>query len=340
MLIAAIIDHATVVVRTTLSDHNERNAELFHEHDMKKQIDRSDIAQSVIAVPPLARHDDFSLNVDANQQLIQYLEAGGIKSILYGGNANFYHIRPSEYAELLSMFAECVAVDTWVIPSVGPAYGTMMDQADVLREFDFPTVMVLPHRDLATPAGIATGVRQFVERAGLPIVLYIKHEGWIDVPSVKKLADDGLISTIKYAIVLDDPADDEYLRDLVSQVDPSLIVSGIGEQPAIVHLRDFGLASFTSGCVCVAPGMSMRILRALQGEHYDEAEDLRKKFRPLEDLRNAIHPIRVLHDAVRLAEIADTGPVLPLLSHTTTEEQHAIKQAAVVLRQIEHSTMV
>lgn len=307
---------------------------------MNSKITKEQISSSVIAVPPLARNDDFSLNVAANKDMIGYLEAGGIKSILYGGNANFYHIRPSEYAQLLSMLKDSAKADTWIIPAVGPAYGTMMDQAEVVKDFDFPTVMILPHRELATPSGIATAVRQFVEVAGVPIVLYIKHEGWIDVPSVKKLVDDGLVSLIKYAIVLDDPSKDDYLRELVGEVDPDFIVSGIGEQPAIIHVRDFGLNSFTSGCVCVAPAMSMRMLAALKDKNYDEAENLRQQFTPLEDLRNGIHPIRVLHDAVRLAEIAETGPVLPLLSSTAPDEQTRIKQAAVELRQLEQSTMV
>lgn len=298
-------------------------------------IDKSTIAKSVIAVPPLARNDDYTLNAAANKEMIQYLENGGITSILYGGNANFYHIRLSEYANLLTMLKESAAQDTWVIPAVGPSYGMMIDQAEVVRDFDFPTVMVLPHRELATPTGIATAVRQFVERAGIPIVLYIKHEGWIDVPTVKQLVDDGLISMIKYAIVLEDPSKDDYLRELVCSVDPNLIVSGIGEQPAIVHVRNFRLASFTSGCVCIAPAMSMQMLAALRAEKDAEADELRQKFLPLEDLRNAINPIRVLHDAVRLAEIADTGPVLPLLSQTSANEQDEIKTAAIELRQVE-----
>lgn len=299
---------------------------------MKKQIDTNDIARSVIAVPPLARNDDYSLNVEENKKMAAYLEAGGIQSILYGGNANFYHIRPSEYRDLLVMLSEIASDDTWVIPSVGPAYGTMMDQAAVVREFEFPTVMVLPHREVSTAAGIATSVRHFVEAAGVPIVLYIKHEGWIDVPSVKQLVDDGLVSMIKYAIVLDDPADDAFLGSLVDTVDPSLIVSGIGEQPAIVHVNDFGLASFTSGCVCVAPGMSSKMLAALDGGDIAKAESIREQFKTLEDLRNGINPIRVLHDAVGLADIAATGPLLPLLSHTADEEQDRIKEAALALK--------
>ena len=299
------------------------------------QVTPATIAQSVIAVPPLARNADFSLNQQANQQMVQYLERGGIKSILYGGNANFYHIPLSEYESLLGMLSECGADDTWIIPSVGPAYGTMMDQAEIVRQFKFPTVMILPHRDLATPEGISTAVQQFVEKANVPIVLYIKHEGWIDVPSVKRLVDAGLVSMIKYAIVLENPSDDDYLRELVSEVDPQIIVSGIGEQPAIIHVRDFGVTSFTSGCVCVAPAMSMRMLAALNAKDYDEAEKIREQFCGLEDLRNGIHPIRVLHDAVRLADICDTGAILPLLSHTSDAQQQEIQQAARTLRELE-----
>ena len=299
------------------------------------KVTSATIAQSVIAVPPLARNEDYSLNEAANRQMVQYLEGGGIKSILYGGNANFYHIRLSEYEALLGLLTDCGSDGTWIIPSVGPAYGTMMDQADIVRQFSFPTVMVLPHRDLATAEGISVAVQQFVEKAGVPIVLYIKHEGWIDVPSVKRLVDAGLVSMIKYAIVLDNPSDDEYLRQLVGEVDPQIIVSGIGEQPATIHMRDFGVASFTSGCVCVAPAMSMRMLAALQDKNYEQAESIREQFLPLEDLRNGIHPIRVLHDAVRLADICDTGAILPLLSHTTDDQQQEIQQAAVALRELE-----
>lgn len=303
-------------------------------------FDQQSIADSVIAVPPLARHDNLRINLEANEEIIKYLEAGGVKTLLYGGNANFYHIGLSEYAGLLEMLEELAAADTWVIPSVGPAFGMMMDQAEIVCEFDFPTVMILPHRELATPSGIATAVRSFVESAGCPAVLYIKHEGWIDVDSVKRMVDDGLISWIKYAIVRDDPSRDDFLRELVGHVDPRIIVSGIGEQPAIVHLRDFGLASFTSGCVCVAPAMSMRLLADLHNEDYEQAEAIRQQFEPLEDLRNEIHPIRVLHAAVDLAGIATTGPLLPLLSDVGANERQRIKQAAMVLREQEQSSFV
>lgn len=290
------------------------------------------LARSVIAVPPLARRPDLTLDLAENQALIRYLESGGVTTLLYGGNAILYHIAPSEYGRLLGMLAETAGADTLVIPSVGPAYGTMMDQADALRDFPFPTAMILPQRDLCTPDGLALAVRHFVERFGRPAVLYIKHDGLIDVARVGKLMDDGLLSWIKYAVVRDDPLDDDYLRRLADEVGTERIVSGIGEQPAVAHLLDFHLASFTSGCVCVAPKLSMRMLAALRSGDRERAEAIREQFRPLEDLRNEINPVRVLHAAVAGAGIADTGPVMPLLSDVPATELPRIEEAAQRLR--------
>ena len=115
--------------------------------------------------------------------------------------------------------------------------------------------MVLPQVEVATPEGRATGARKFAEAYGKPIVLYIKHDHYMDVSLVKSLMSDGVVSAIKYAIVRDDPADDPYLRSLVDTVGPELIVSGIGEQPAITHMKQFGLAGFTSACSMPAGGL-------------------------------------------------------------------------------------
>jgi dihydrodipicolinate synthase/N-acetylneuraminate lyase len=115
-------------------------------------------------------------------------------------------------------------------------------------------------------------------------------------------------------------------------VNPNIIVSGIGEQPAIVHLRQFHLNGFTSGCICVRPELSQEMLLAIKAKNWERAEEIRKIFEPLENLRNSINPIRVLHSAVRLAGIADTGPVLPMLSPPTEMEEEIIAVAAKALR--------
>ncbi len=286
------------------------------------------LAASVIAVPPLARNADLSLNAAENAKQIGHLEAGGVRTLLYGGNAILYHVGLSEYADLVDMLAETAGEETLVIPSVGPSFGMMMDQATILRDMPFPTAMMLPTRDVVTPAGVAKAARHFVEKIDRPAVLYIKHDGYIDVPRVKQLMNDGVLAWIKYAVVRDDTSIDPYLRELVDEVGPSRIVSGIGEQPAITHLLEFGLSGFTSGCVCVAPRLSMQMLEAIKAGDRDRAEAIRGQFAPLEDLRNAINPIRVLHTAVSQAGVADMGPLLPPLCEVTRDEAAEIGTAA------------
>ncbi len=201
----------------------------------------------------------------------------------------------------------------------------------ILQDFDFPTVMVLPMQGLTTDAGVAAGFRKFVEAYGKPAVLYIKFEGYLEPETVASLVDDGLVSWIKYAIVREDPAQDDYLSRLIEVVDPRLIVSGIGEQPAITHLTKFQINGFTSGCVCVRPDLSQKMLGAINGGDFELAESIRNTFQPLEDLRNEINPIRVLHEAVSSAGIAQTGPPLPLLSGLDHADAERVQQTAQIL---------
>jgi dihydrodipicolinate synthase/N-acetylneuraminate lyase len=288
----------------------------------------ADLRSSVIAVPPLCRNADLSLSREENKKLIDHMYAGGIRTLLYGGNANLYNIALSEYDALLNLLTELAPDDLWMVPSIGPMYGTAMDQAAILKDHKFPTAMLLPTLFPSKPAGVATAIRHLVEKAGMKLVLYIKDESYITPEHAAELVNDGLISWIKYAVVKPNPADDLYLTKLVSLVNPDLIVSGIGEQPAIIHLRDFGITGFTAGCVCVAPRLSMDLLRAIDAKDYDRAEQIREIFLPLEDQRNAHSPILVLHHAVALAGIAKTGPVLPLLTELPDELLPGIEKAA------------
>jgi dihydrodipicolinate synthase/N-acetylneuraminate lyase len=292
----------------------------------------ADLGRSVIAVPPLARYSDLTLNEDANRQLISYLEAGGVRTLMYGGNANFYNMPISEYAEVLDFLCSAVGPDTWMIPSFGPDYGRLIDQARILRGSRVPTAMALPQTFPATPEGVEVGLRRAAVTMGKPIILYIKAENYIAPEAAARLVGEGLVCMIKYGAVRDDPADDPYLKRLLDHVDPKLVVSGIGERPAIVHLRQFGLAGFTSGAVCLAPRGSMAILAALKRGDASEAGRLREDYLPFEDLRDGISPIRVLHDAVTLAGIADMGPMLPLLSNLAPEHKARVRPAAEALK--------
>ncbi|MFQ5567113.1 MAG: dihydrodipicolinate synthase family protein [Paracoccaceae bacterium] len=296
-----------------------------------------DLSASVMAVPPLARHADLRLNREENRKLVDHLEAGGIRTLLWGGNANFYNLPLSEYVETLEFLAQTARVDTWVIPSAGPDFGRLMDQARVLRDMPFPTVMALPQQFPATPSGVEKGLRRFAERLGKPITLYLKFEGYLTPKGVQRLILEEVVCGIKYAIVRRDPAQDDYLRGLLDLIDRKYLVSGIGERPAVVHVRDFGLNGFTSGSVCLAPRASTALLKALKTGDYERAETLRAAFLPLEDLRDAISPIRVLHDAVTLAGIADMGPILPLLHNLEEEHRPEVAKAAKELSAVDQT---
>jgi dihydrodipicolinate synthase/N-acetylneuraminate lyase len=289
------------------------------------------LSASVLAVPPLCRSADLSLNETENARLIRHIESGGIRTLLYGGNANFYHIPLSEYDQVLSCLAQLAAADTLVIPSVSCLWGSMMDQARILRKHKFPTVMVLPLQGQVTSRGVESGIRRFVEAAGVPALLYLKNDGYIEVPEVARLAADKIISGIKYAIVRDDPSVDPYLKSLCDSVDIRLVVSGLGEQPAIIHMRDFHMPGFTAGVVNIAPAATHALLKAIRAADWTEAKRIRLICKPLEDIRNAINPVQVLHEAVRLAAVADTGPLLPLMSNLDPGHHPAVAAAARAL---------
>ena len=298
---------------------------------MKTTLTTADLRASIISVPPLCRDANLQSVPAENAKLIRHIEAGGVSTLLYGGNANFYNIALSEYEAVLDELEAAAAPGTLIVPSVGPYFGTAMDQAAILARKKFPTAMLLPTVAVCTPDGVRAAVLKIVEKMGRPLVLYIKEAGYVTLDVVKSLVEAGAVSWIKYAVVRADPAQDDLLAGLVQTVDPALIVSGIGEQPAIVHWTKFGLRAFTSGCVCVAPRRSQEMLLALQVGDIAKAETIREQFNILESLRNAHGPIPVLHHAVAGAGIAATGPALPLMHDLDPAKTVKIAEAARAL---------
>lgn len=284
----------------------------------------ADIAASVFAVPPLARRADLSIDVDAQRALVRHIEAGGITTLLYGGNANLYHMGLREYPAFLETIESIAAPGTWVIPSAGPDFGKLMDQAPLLRATRFPAVMVLPMAFPSMPGGVATALRRFAEAAGRPLVLYLKAEQQMQVDDVGRLVDDGLVCGIKYAVPRADAAQDELLAALLGRVDRALVACGLAEKPAAVHLLQHKLASYTSGGVCIAPRLSMALLRAAQRGDADGVQRARAAFLPLEGLRERANVFATLHEAVTLSGIADMGAPLPMLAPLEPAEREAL----------------
>jgi dihydrodipicolinate synthase/N-acetylneuraminate lyase len=102
-------------------------------------------------------------------------------------------------------------------------------------------------------------------------------------------------------------------------------------------MRDFKLPGFTAGVVCVAPKLTVAMLKAIRASDWAKAEHIRQLCKPLEDHRNAINPVRVLHEAVRLAGIANTGPLLPLMGNLDETDHARVREAARVLLEAERA---
>ena len=286
-----------------------------------------DLARSVLAVPPLPLRSDLSLSEAETRRLVRHVEAGGVTTFVWGGNAQLQHWPPSRYGALLALLEATAAADSWVIPSAGPDYGKLLDEARVLAGTRFPCAMLLPMAVHHTPEGVALAARDFVQAAGMPAILYVRQPGYVAPEELGRLVASGEVCAVKYAVEVPDLRDDPYLGRLVAAVGPERIVSGAGEVVALPHLDAFGLAGFTAGCVCIAPRLSARVLAALKARDFDLAERLLEAIRPLEALRTEISPIRVLHEAVRLAGVADTGPLYPMLTNLEPERHDMVRSA-------------
>jgi dihydrodipicolinate synthase/N-acetylneuraminate lyase len=295
----------------------------------------ADNLRGVFAVPPLARMADArrSIDFEQNSLIARHLVKGGITRLLYGGNAFLYHITLAEYEQLLDWCADLPG-DVWAIPSIGPSYGRAMDQAILLRRYHYPCAMILPSSDPRDALGLERGFREIAEAAQTRLLVYLKEENNFGpdrdagLDAVARLVDDDLCLAIKYAVVREDPAHDSYLEALLGRVDRKFVISGIGERPAIAHLREWKLPGFTTGSGCVAPRLSQRLFAACEAGDFEQAANLRARFIPLEDARDLWGPARVLHSATALAGIAQTGPVPPYLTGLTAEQEGILAPVA------------
>jgi 4-hydroxy-tetrahydrodipicolinate synthase len=292
-------------------------------------------ARGVFAVPPLARRSDRTIDFEANERIIAHIARAGITRFIYGGNAFLYHVTLADYEQLLEWLAG-LPDELLCIPSAGPSFGRAIDQARLVREYGFPLVMMLPCADPRDALGLESGIREFADVSGSRLMLYVKDEGNFGdreagLEALGRLAASGVCAAIKYAIVRQEPGKDDYLAELLRRVDRDIVISGIGERPAIVHLREAGLPGFTTGSGCLAPALSQALYVACAEGDDAAARDLREEFLPLEDLREAWGPARVLHAAVEAAGICRTGPIPRFVSARSVRQLEQLRQPVSML---------
>src|SRR5262249_839420 len=154
-------------------------------------------------------------------------------------------------------------------------------QVCVLRRYRFRAAMALPCGDPRDAEGMEAGLREIAQGLGVPLILYVKSEDAFGsnlergLDAIGRLMDEGVGVAIQYAVGGDDPGRDPYLAELLRRVAPTKIVSGIGERPAIVHLRDFDLPGFTTGSGCIAPRLSQTLFEICREKDWSRAEAVR-----------------------------------------------------------------
>ncbi|CDN51952.1 dihydrodipicolinate synthase [Neorhizobium galegae] len=289
-----------------------------------------DFKKSVVAVPPLALTASLKVAPEPNALLARHIVDGGVNILLYGGNANLYHFGLDDYADALAAMADAANM-AHVITSIGPDYGKMMDQAPLVERSGLRNVMLLPTGFPSDSHGVGDGIRRIAARLGFGVIVYLKREMYVRPEVLEKLIAEGAVRFVKYAVERCDPADDPYLDSVLSAVGRDLVASGMGETPIVDHVGRRGVATFTSGAVCIAPAAAMALLDGLRAGIEVDIEP----FIDFERVRASFGGIQVLHSAISASGIADMGPMMPMVSVVKERNMPEVLRVLEALRRIE-----
>ena len=78
--------------------------------------------------------------------------------------------------------------------------------------------MALPMIAPQTPDGVVRGLQDFVDRSGVPLIVYIKTDGYVPAKAIGRLVEQGAVFGIKYAVWRNDLKQDAYLQELIDAV--------------------------------------------------------------------------------------------------------------------------
>ena len=260
---------------------------------------------------------------------------------MYGGVANLFNAALSECGAILDLIESIAPEDAWVVPAIGADFGKAKDQIEILRDRDFPTAILLPFTPVQS-RGVATGLRRLSDRFGRPMMVFYKSADYLAAADAAALLSDGVLCCVEYGIAPDERGQFPYLAQLLDDVGGAeRIIDGAGEK-WITATAPFGLRGFTSGSGLIAPHLSMAILDAVKCGDAAKTATLCAHFGPFEDLRALHSPIPVVHEAVRLAGIADTGPLGPFFEpigdpgavKQITAAALALKSTSLALRSV------
>jgi 4-hydroxy-tetrahydrodipicolinate synthase len=285
-------------------------------------ITPSCLISSIIALPPIARFADGTINVEESRKVVTWLTSANVTAFMYGGIAGLFNARLSEYGQVLNLIETVAPADAWMVPAIGGDFGKAIDQVAILRDRAFPTAILLPFSPVQ-PSGVATGIRKLTDAYGKPLMVFYKSTDYLRSADIAALLKDGCLCGLEYGIAPDENGRAPHLESLLELVGSAeRIIDGSGEK-TIPGNSKFGIKGYTSGSGLLAPHISMALLEAVKRGDRPEIEKLSSHFQAFDEARASYSAIPVVHEAVKLAGIADTGAMGPFFDTDYDETETA-----------------
>ncbi|MBB6486669.1 dihydrodipicolinate synthase family protein [Rhizobium lusitanum] len=293
---------------------------------MSVEIMRHALA-GVSGVPVTAYDAGGEVEARVTARVYQRVAAAGIHNIVAAGNTGeFYALTPDEIRRVHEAAVAGVDGKAPVTAAIGRSLREAIRMAKDAASMGASALMShQPVDPFAAPAAQIDYFRDLAEASPLPLVAYVRAEGF-SVDDMVRLAGHGNIVGIKFATT-----DLMLLTRSIAASDPNgaLFVCGLAESWAPTFAAA-GARGFTSGLVNVAPKLSLAVHAALARGDFAAARAFVAKLEPFERMRTKFRNganVTVVKEAVRYSGL-DVGPVrvpgLPQLDRKDREELHAL----------------
>lgn len=235
----------------------------------------------VVAIP-VTPFVDGAIDFDTLRTVLDRMLDAGVTVLTPNGNTGeFYALRHDERRQVLHAVAEHANGRALIVAGIG--FDTDTAIADGRAAADAGAEMVMVHQP----------VHPYISRQGwldyhatiadalpeLGVVLYVRNP-WVDGEMIAELVQRSPnVVGVKYAVA------DPVMFARVRSAAPQLVwIAGLAEPYALSYFAH-GATGFTSGLVCVNPGLSLDLLRALQASDLVTARRLTESIREFEELR-------------------------------------------------------
>lgn len=281
----------------------------------------------VSGVPVTAYDAGGEVEARVTARVYQRVAAAGIHNIVAAGNTGeFYALTPDEIRRVHEAAVAGVDGKAPVTAAIGRSLREAIRMAKDAASIGASAVMShQPVDPFAAPAAQIDYFRDLAEASPLPLVAYVRAEGF-GVDDMVRLAGHGNIVGIKFATT-----DLMLLTRAIAASDPNgaLFICGLAESWAPTFAAA-GARGFTSGLVNVAPKLSLAVHAALAKGDFAAARTIVAKLEPFERMRTKFRNgtnVTVVKEAVSYSGL-DVGPVrvpgLPQLDQRDREELHVL----------------